>query len=110
MGRAAPPPLSSPQGGGGGGCRWGRGGYGSAFFGVPLSFFFLRLHSWLEALIVTAPAPPPVPSDEDRCEERELSWRLIAGVTTTRMQVHRENEPPCVIASASDEAIQGPLA
>ena len=32
-------------------------GYGSAFFGVPLSFFFLRLHSWLEALIVTAPAP-----------------------------------------------------
>jgi hypothetical protein len=32
-----------------------RGGYGSAFFGVPLSFFFLRLHSWLEVRVVRLP-------------------------------------------------------
>ena len=40
-----------------------------ASFGVPPPFFFL-LEAWLEALIVTAQAPPPDASDEDRCGER----------------------------------------
>jgi hypothetical protein len=69
-------------------------GYGSASFGVPLSFSSSFM-PWLEAQIVTAPAPPPVSSDEDRCGERNVSWLYLMRVTTTRMQVHRENDEAC---------------
>jgi hypothetical protein len=58
-------------------------------------FLFSSFMPWLEAQIVTAPAPPPASSDEDRCRERKLSWLYLMRVTTTRMQVHRENGEAC---------------
>jgi hypothetical protein len=40
------------------------------------AFLFFFSYSWLEALIVRMPVPPPVCSDEDRRGEQENSFRL----------------------------------
>jgi hypothetical protein len=77
-----------------------------------LPFLLLSFLSVLKAQIVTAPAPHRQRHLTKIGAESEAFVAFIAGVTPTRMQVHRENERACAqwAQSRIGETLEGRVA